>query len=88
MNIHITLLSSKPDSVQKNLVIESLGKGVLDSGCSKTVAGQTWINEFIGTLPEKDRMEVKESPSVSAFRFGDGVKSRSSKKDTLPVIVG
>ena len=87
-NVHITLLSSKPDSSQKSLLLESFGKGVLDSGCSKTVAGSTWVDEFTKTLSADKLQKVKEYPSSSVFRFGDGVEAVSTKKVTLPIDVG
>ena len=69
--INIVLLNSKPDNKQKTLVIESLGKGVLDCGCTRTVAGELWMKEFLSTLSPKDAELVKEEERNSMFRFGD-----------------
>ena len=88
MSVHVTLLSSKPDKMQKSLILESLGKGVLDSGCSKTVAGMLWLKEFINTLSASEIDKVKESPSKSTFRFGDGIEAPSVKRVTIPIVVG
>ena len=85
-NVHITLLNSKPDLVQRNLVAETLGKGLLDSGCSKTVAGEVWLQEYLYTLPKGTN--VIEEKSNALFRFGDGSECRGLKCVTLPVTIG
>ena len=84
INMHITLVSSQSSS----LLADALGKGVLDSGCSKTVAGLVWYIEFLVTLSKPDRQSVVEKKSNSAFRFGDGKQTRSVKVFTLPIYFG
>ena len=88
LNVHVTLVSSKPEGPQQGLLMESLCKGVLDSGCSKSVAGELWYREYIATLTEKQKSLIKERASKSVFRFGDGAETRSSKVVTLPVMIG
>ena len=71
--------TGKVDSGTGSMLVESLGKGILDSACTKTVSGEEWLNEYIENLNEKDRKEVVCSETVgkSLFRFGDGVESKS-----------
>ena len=83
MNVHITLHLS-----QRSLQVEALGKGLLDSGCSRTVAGQVWYDEYLKTLSTEERANVKETESKSVFRFGDGVETKSSVCASVPVYVG
>ena len=83
VNVHITLHLS-----QQRLNVEALGKGLLDSGCSKTVAGQVWYEEYLHTLSEEDRKKVIEVKSKSIFRFGDGVETKSLKCVSVPVFIG
>ena len=83
VNVHITLHLS-----QQKLNVEALGKGLLDSGCSKTVAGQVWYEEYLHTLSEEDRKKVIEVKSKSIFRFGDGVETKSLKCVSVPVFIG
>ena len=85
-NVHITLLNSKPDLVQRNLVAKTLGKGLLDSGCSKTVAGEVWLQGYLYTLLKGTN--VIEEKSNALFRFGDGIECRGLKCVTLPVTIG
>ena len=49
------LLSSEPNDRQFSLIEDSFGKGVLDSGCTKTVTGGTWMDEFLSTLTNDDK---------------------------------
>ena len=48
--VHITLFAANPDQKQYGLIGESFGQGILDSGCTKTVSGELWMQEFINTL--------------------------------------
>ena len=67
---------------------EALGKAVLDTGCSKTCAGEVWYIEFFATLSPQDQAEVTEARSSSVFRFGDGKEVRSMKVVTVTIYVG
>ena len=90
MTVHVTLVTGKKDSGTSGMLRETLGKGILDSACTKTVAGLSWIEEYISILPEKDKLDVKtsEKQSKSVFRFGDGAESYGVKSVCLPVNVG
>ena len=57
---------------------------VLDSGCSKTVCGQSWLNCYLETLNSDDLKQVKEEETHSSFKFGDGNGMKSVKKVTIP----
>ena len=87
-DVHITLMNAQSNVKQRGLVFESLGKGVLDCGCTKTVSGIDWMDEYVGTLTNSDRDDVKEAASDVTFRFGDGMECSSIKKVTIPVTVG
>ena len=67
-SVHITLHLS-----QRSLKVEALGKGLLDSGCSRTVAGRVWYDEYLKTFSAAELENVKETTSKSVFVFGDGV---------------
>ena len=84
---YITLLNSKPDRM-KNLIGESFGMAVLDSGCTKSVTGEMWLDEYLQTLSEQDRLQVSERSNDATFRFGDGVEVTSSKLVKFPVVIG
>ncbi len=50
MTVHLTLLNGLADARRNSLLGESFGKGILDSACTKTVAGQVWLDEYLATL--------------------------------------
>ena len=83
---YITLLNSKPDRM-KNLIGESFGMAVLDSGCTKSVTGEMWLDEYLQTLSEQDRLQVSERSIDATFRFGDGAEVTSSKMVKILVVI-
>ena len=88
--VHITLIAGKGETEQCYLLGECLGYGALDSACTKTVAGETWVNEYLSTLSAQELTKVNKSKrkSMSVFRFGDGVVSESLKPLCLPFVIG
>ena len=84
---YITLLNSKPDRM-KNLIGESFGMAVLDSGCTKSVTGVVWLDEYLQTLSEQDRLQVSEGSNDATFPFKDGTEVTSSKLVKFPVVIG
>ena len=81
MTVHVTLVTGRADSGTGSMLVESLGKGILDSTCMKTVSGEQWMNENIENLNEEDKKEApcSETENKSLFRFGDSLKSKSIK---------
>ena len=61
-----------------------------DSGCSKTVCGRVWSENYRICLPEKDAQKVHEtkSKSTSALKFSGGNCVKYFKKVLLPVAIG
>ena len=88
--VNVTLITGKADSTMNQMLAETLGKGILDSACTKTVSGEVWMKEFINNLNEKEKQDVikSERPGNSLFRFGDGVESKSTKCVKIPVRIG
>ena len=88
--VHVTLMASASDFTDKAsaLMGESIGSIVLDSGCSRTVCGEDWLNCFVETLTEDEKKTIKRSNSKSVFRFGDGRKMESQQCVVFPCILG
>ena len=61
---------------------------VLDSACTKTVAGESWTNAYLDTLTDKQRQQAKVIPSTVYFRFGDGNDVTSNKVVKFPTVLG
>ena len=81
--IHIELLQKSEDSM-KWFVGETMGCGVIDSGCSKTVAGRQWFNCYLEQLGS----DIDLQSSSSVFRFGKGSPVTSKGKCKLPAKIG
>ena len=87
--VHITLFASSPDEKQYCLIGETLGRGVLDSGCTKTVSGELWMEEYLSTLPNDWKKLVKTDKTAnSMYRFGDGKESKAVRNVVTPVAIG
>ena len=48
---------------------ESFGSMVLDSACSSTVCGSSWLNDYISILDDSDRKAVVKLPGERIFQF-------------------
>ena len=71
------------------LVNEAGVRGVIDSACSKTVAGITFIVNYLNVLAGeiKDAIDQVE-PSNTVFQFGGGEQRMSSHRIQLPAQIG
>ena len=43
------------EETMETLLDKTLSWAVLDSGCTKTVCGETWLNCYLGTLSDEDK---------------------------------
>jgi len=85
--VQIELLQKSEDSM-KWFLGETMGCAVIDSGCSKTVAGKQWMNCYLDQLNIKEKEDVKIHESNSIFRFGKGSPVVSQGKIKLPAKIG
>ena len=67
---------------------ETLNHAVLDSGCTKTVCGASWLDSYIETLSECNRKKIVQSKSETKFKFGDGKTVSSLKSVIVPAQIG
>ena len=63
---------------------------ILDSACTKTVAGTYWLDQFIECLDAKQQNLTNKNQieSSSLFRYGEGVESQSLKQVKILVLTG
>ena len=86
---NITLFAKGLDpKLNERLLGETLGCGVLDSGCFRNVCSDIWLQEYIKTLSDYVKSFVVEKETDARFRFGDGSVFVSSKKVIIPVQIG
>jgi len=57
---------------------------VLDSACSSTVCGLSWLKKYLSALGEKDLKHVQQEASSNVFKFGGGEKLASLGKYRIP----
>ena len=71
------------------MVVEAGVRGVIDSACSKTVAGVEFILRYISKLPTPMRdMINKGVPSKTLYQFGSGEQRHSLVRLPLPCWIG
>ena len=87
-SIHLALFMGYTNATRNtklnSLISESKGHAVIDTGCSTTVCGSKWFDNYVCELSDFDRSKVVENISSATFTFGDGVTVRSCKKVTMP----
>ena len=72
------------------LMGSTIGYGVLDTACTRTVTGEKWLSEFVSTLTEEEAGMIEKSRKVSnaIFKFGDGVEQKSKGQVVIPTLIG
>jgi hypothetical protein len=86
------LASSKQEKTgAPGLARDKVLVGALDSACSRTCAGDTWLKHYLHTLkmaPQPIQDLVTTAQEEELFRFGNGGTQRSSVRYRLPMMVG
>ena len=85
-SVHLTYKENGEEA--KLEVRESNNKMIVDSACTKTVAGAKWMSTYLSKLPEKERKEVVEKEDSRYFRFGDSIRYPSKREVQLPIRLG
>ena len=88
--VHEIVLHNVDDSAVnlRNLVSETWNCGLLDCGASKTVCGEVWLKQYLSSLPEKEKNDVKYYSSKSVYRFGVGDQVQASQGVSIPAYIG
>ena len=87
-NMFVGCTNNEDNNRLVDLVNESRGYAILDSGCTNTVCGEEWMSLFIQNLSEQDREKMVISPSDQKFTFGDGRSVTSRRQVTIPCWMG
>ena len=80
------LMNGQPDV--GSLVHETLGCAVIDSGCTKTVVGRSWVNCYYETMTDREKAMMKSEACMTPFKFGDGIETISKEKIKIPGCIG
>ena len=70
------------------LVGETFSGGVLDCGCTKSVCGADWYNEYVKTLSDEDKTSMTKQVSKMPYKFGPGDIVHSYMQVQLPIYIG
>ena len=84
----IILLAEDDEEQRDKLLGTTIGSAIVDSGCTKTVCGDVWLNTYLDSLSQKDRKLVYTEKSLCNFRFGIGKVYSSSRIVYIPVHIG
>ena len=76
---------NKRDIVQ--LSIDAHNCAVLDSACSSTVCSKNWLENYVNSLNEKDKMKIKQTVGQRTFKFGGGERLKSTGEYSIPAVV-
>ena len=92
-NVQLSLFMGLTDGCEEssklnNLMNDSIGCAVLDTGCINTVCGSVWLERYLDMLPDSERAKILEESSQKSFTFGDGATVSSLKRVTLPCLIG
>ena len=88
--VHEIILHNVDDSEVnlRNLVSETWNCGLLDCGASKTVCGEVWLKQYLSSLTESEKNDVKYYNSKSVYRFGVGDQVQASQGVSIPAYIG
>ena len=59
---------------------------LLDSECTKTVCGETWLQQHLHSLSFNECKQIKTSKINSSFKFGESKLVKSLKKVKITVV--
>ena len=89
-DLYIALFQkSTPTSIDEMvcLMSETFNKAVIDSGCTKTCAGEKWFDAYLETFSDEDKNEIQSNETHAVFRFGDSPPVSAIKKVLLPISI-
>ena len=66
-------------------IAEAATSAVVDTACTKTVAGESWFIIYCKKLDNDLLNEIEIYPSKTSFKFEDGRKVFSFQKAVIPV---
>ena len=70
------------------MIAEAENKGLVDSGCSKTVTGKRWLEKYLADLPKSEQEKVQYGNSTRIYKFGGGEERPSLHTVVFPAAIG
>ena len=84
--VHLVLFTENVDE-QTIFVAEAAMSAVIDTACTKTVAGNQWFDDYCSKLGPKRLCQIQYFPSDTMFKFGDGRKVQAKQRVLMPIEV-
>ena len=84
---HAVLFTGYNKEEGRRLGVDARNWAVLDSACSSTVCGDSWINNYIQSLDKVDRQKVKQTEGQRVFKFGGGTCLKFKGEYSLPAVI-
>ena len=79
---NIMLMTTADTKIQTDL------NAIVDTGCTKTVAGEEWLNNYLKNLDDSLTNQVEANPSSRILKFGDGHKVTAISSIKIPAQTG
>ena len=67
------------------LLGEVLNMAILDTGCTQTVCGKSWLSIYRSSLSDELNSRLVIEDSTRIFKFGDGQSTKSCGKIKIPI---
>ena len=61
---------------------------IIDTACTKTVAGEEWLNNYLKNLDDTLTNQAEVNPSSRIFKFGGGHKVTAISSVKIPAQIG
>ena len=85
---HAVLFTGYNTEEVQRLGIDARNCAVLDSACNSTVCGDKWINNYIQSLDNSDRLKIKQRDSQRVSHWTTEIDSRSNKEIVRECLIG
>ena len=86
-SVELVMVTEREDQLCL-LVEEAKDRGVLDSACSRTVAGAAWVQSYLRKLKDYDEDSIPREEGDTKFQVGGGEMRKSIMRIGLPCMVG
>ena len=84
--INIVLMTEKLSKTEI-LVAEASKSAVIDTACTKTIAGEKWFINFKSNLTDDSIKNTEIYQSNTKFKFGDGQQVTATKRVIFPIVI-
>ena len=84
--INIVLMTEK-FSKTEIFVAKASKSAVIDTACTKTIAGEKWFTNFKSNLTDDSIKNIEIYQSNTKFKFGDGRQVTATKRVIFPIVI-